>query len=97
MGSQPRAVAMLKGLEELRLKIQKKWAPRSPADARGLYIGKKSGEGGVIVDGQDEPLSKSYSEIIVGTMECDIINAKEDATLVVGSQTEVSNRSGGCH
>jgi hypothetical protein len=75
MGSRPRAVAMLKGPEELRSQIQKKWAPLNPADSRGLHIGEKSGEGGVIVDGQDEPLSKSCSKIIVRTMECDIINA----------------------
>jgi hypothetical protein len=41
VGSRPRAVAIPKGLKELRLKIQKKWSPRNPTDARGLRMGKK--------------------------------------------------------
>jgi hypothetical protein len=32
---------------------------------------------GIIVDGQNEPLGKSDSKIIVGTVECDILNAIE--------------------
>jgi|UniRef100_A0A804U6P0 hypothetical protein len=87
MGSRPRAVAISKGPKELRSQIQKKWAPHNPTDARGLHMGKKSEEEGDIVDGRDEPLSKSCSKIIVGTVEYDILNATE------GSQAEVAKQN----
>jgi hypothetical protein len=87
VGSRPRALAISKGPEELHSQIQKKWSPRNPVDARGLCMGKKL-EGGIIVDGQNEPLGKSYSKIIVGTVECDILNAAE------GSQAEVAKQNG---
>jgi hypothetical protein len=82
-GGRPRAVAISKGPEELRSQIQKKWSPRNPTDAIGLCMGKKL-EGGIIVDGQNEPLGKSGSKIIVGTVECDILNVAE------GSQAEMA-------
>uniref|UniRef100_A0A804LNR3 Uncharacterized protein n=1 Tax=Zea mays TaxID=4577 RepID=A0A804LNR3_MAIZE len=88
MGSQPRAVAISKGPEELCSQIQKKWASHNPADARGLHMGKKIEEGGVIVDGRDEPPSKRCSKVIVGTVECDILNDTE------GSQAEVAKQNG---
>jgi hypothetical protein len=72
--------------------FKKKWAPRSPADARGLHIGEKSGEGGVIVDGQDDPLSKKLLENHSGNIECDIINVAENAMLAVGSQVEAAKQ-----
>jgi hypothetical protein len=79
MGSRPRAVAISKGPEELRPQMQKKWFPRNPADAREMCMG---------VDGQNEPLGKSGSKIIVGTVECDILNAAE------GPQAEMAKQNG---
>jgi hypothetical protein len=87
MGGRPGAIAISEGPEESRSQIQKKWSPHNPVDARGLCMGKKL-EGGIIIDGQNEPLRKSCSKIIVGTVECDILNAAE------GSQAEVAKQNG---
>jgi hypothetical protein len=72
-------VAISKGPEELCSQMQKKWSPRNPADARELCMG---------VDGQNEPLGKSGSKVIVGTVECDILNVAE------GPQTEMAKQNG---
>jgi hypothetical protein len=77
MGSRLRAVAISKGPEELRSQMQKKWSPHNPADAKELCMG---------VGGQNEPLGKSGSKIIVGTVECDILNAAESLQAEMAKQ-----------
>jgi hypothetical protein len=59
-----------------------------PSRCQKATYGQKTEEGGVIVDGRDEPLSKRCSKVIVGTVECDILNDTE------GSQAEVAKQNG---
>jgi hypothetical protein len=54
----------------------KEMVSSQPSGCQRVVYGQKL-EGGIIVDGQNEPLGKSCSKIIVGTLECNILNAAE--------------------